>query len=148
MNSQNTLSELLSKYNTGKVPYISVEELRMHQLNDDVIILDAREPKEFKVSHIENAVFIGYDNFNESILRNIDKNKKVVVYCSVGIRSENIADKIINAGFKDVHNLYGGIFEWKNEEFPVFDITGEETEKVHVYSQRWGKWLKNGEKIY
>jgi len=148
MNSQDTLSELLSKYNTGKVPYISVEELRMYQLDDEVVILDAREPKEFKVSHIKSAVYVGYDHFNISILRNIAKNKKIVVYCSVGIRSENIADKIKNAGFKDVHNLYGGIFEWKNEEFPLFDINGEETERVHVYSKRWGKWLKNGEKIY
>ena len=62
--------------------------------------------------------------------------------------SEKIADKIKNAGFKDVHNLYGGIFEWKNEEFPLVDINGEETEQVHVYSKRWGKWLRNGEKIY
>ena len=148
MNSQDTLSELLSKFNTGKVPYISVEELRMYQLDDEVVILDAREPKEFKVSHIENAVYAGYDNFDISILRNIAKNKKIVVYCSVGIRSEKIADKIKNAGFKDVHNLYGGIFEWKNEEFPLVDINGEETEQVHVYSKRWGKWLRNGEKIY
>ena len=148
MNSQSTLSELLSKYNSGKVPYISVEELRMYQLDDEVVILDAREPREFKVSHIKNAVYVGYDNFNDSILQNIDKNKKVVVYCSVGIRSENIADRLIKAGFKDVHNLYGGIFEWKNAMFPVVNELGEETEKVHVYSKRWGTYLKHGEKIY
>lgn len=148
MNSQNSLSTLLNKYNTGNSPYISVEELRMHQLNDEVVILDARELDEFEVSHLQDAIFVGYNYFDESKIQNIPKDKRIVVYCSIGIRSENIAKRIMNAGFKDVHNLYGGIFEWKNEDFPVVDSTGKETEKVHVYSKRWGKWLENGKKIY
>ena len=148
MNSQSSLSSLLSKYNSGKAPYISVNELRMHQLNDDVIILDARERIEFQVSHIKNAVLVGYDHFDEAVLENFNKDEKIVVYCSIGIRSENIADRLIKSGFKNVYNLYGGIFEWKNEDFPVVDLRGNETDKVHIYSKRWGTWLKKGEKIY
>lgn len=148
MNSQNSLNALLHKYNSHQVPYISVEELRMHQLDDNVVILDAREKKEFQVSHIGNAIFVGYNNFDETKLKDISKDEKIVVYCSVGIRSEDVANRIIKAGFKNVQNLYGGIFEWKNEDFPVIGANGKETEKVHAYSKRWSKWLEKGEKIY
>lgn len=148
INAQKSLVSLLHKFNSGEVPYISVQELRMYQLDDKVTILDARETEEFQVSHLENAIFVGYDNFDGSELKSIPKDQKIVVYCSVGIRSENIADKIIAAGFTNVQNLYGGIFKWKNEELPVVDSTGTETEKIHVYSKHWSEWLKEGEKIY
>jgi len=142
------MDKLLSKYNTGVVPYTSVEQLRMNHLNDDVIILDARKKTEYEVSHLKNSIFVGYDNFDISSLKSIRKEQKIVVYCSVGIRSENIADKIISAGYTNVQNLYGGIFKWKNEGFPVVDLKGMETEKVHVFSKHWAKYLKKGEKIY
>ena len=72
----------------------------------------------------------------------------IVVYCSLGIRSEKISEKLKAEGYSNVRNLYGGIFEWKNKGFEVFDSEGKETEKVHAYSKSWSKWLKNGEKIY
>jgi hypothetical protein len=44
--------------------------------------------------------------------------------------------------------LYGGIFEWKNNNFKVLDTLGNETEKVHTFSKSWSKWLTKGEKVY
>ena len=146
--SQDSLDSLLKKFNNGSVPYTSVEELRMDQLNEKVLILDAREEEEFRVSHLKNSVFVGYDNFNLSVLDTIPKDKQIVVYCSLGIRSEDIGQKLQKAGFRNVENLYGGIFEWKNKGFPVFDSNDNQTEKVHAFSEQWGKWLKNAEKIY
>ena len=148
MNAQDSMEALLKKYNSGSVPYISVEELRMDQLNDKVIILDTRSTEEFEVSHIEDAIFVDYDEFDISQFNNIPKGKNIVVYCSVGIRSENIGDKLKKAGFKNVRNLFGGIFEWKNSDFPVVNSEGNPTEKVHAYSREWSKWLKKGEKTY
>ena len=148
MNAQNSMEDLLKKYNSGSVPYISVEELRMNQLNNEVLILDTRSEEEFKVSHIENAIFVDYDEFDISQVKDIPKGENIVVYCSVGIRSENIGAKLKEAGFKNVQNLFGGIFEWKNTDFPIVDKEGNPTEKVHAYSKQWSKWLKKGEKIY
>jgi len=146
--SQNALEDLLKKYNSGDVAYTSVEQLRMDQLNDEVIILDARESNEYKTSHLKDSKFVGYNNLDLSVLDSITRDKQIVVYCSVGIRSENIAKKIQDLGFEDVKNLYGGIFEWKNTGYPVYDNKGTETEKVHTFSKHWSKYLKNGEKIY
>ncbi len=148
LSGQNTLSELLKKYNSKKINYISVQELAMPKTN--AIILDAREINEYNVSHIKDAYYVGYNDFKiETVLKHIqDKNQKIVVYCSIGIRSETIAHKIKKAGFTNVFNLYGGIFEWKNNNYPVYTNEGLQTENVHVFSNEWSKWLKKGVKIY
>lgn len=132
------------------MPYISVEELKMLQQDTNLVLLDAREPEEFEVSHIKGAVFSGYSNFSaEMISKSIkDKSAPIVVYCSLGIRSEKISEKLKAEGYSNIRNLYGGIFEWKNKGFEVFDSEGQETDKVHAYSKSWSKWLTNGEKIY
>ncbi|MGJ8664853.1 MAG: rhodanese-like domain-containing protein [Patiriisocius sp.] len=148
--AQKTLDELLQQYNTRSIPYISVEELRMKQINGDVIILDAREENEYQVSHIEGAKFIGFNTFSsESVRAEIpEKETPIIVYCSLGIRSEEIGEKLKKAGFTNVQNLYGGIFEWSNNEYPVINQQEKETDSIHVFSKAWGKWLLKGEKVY
>lgn len=146
---QQKLDKLLKKWNKNNVPYMSVETLALPKTN--AILLDAREEKEFKISHLENAICVGYDDFNikETLLKlPADKNTKIVVYCSLGIRSEIVAHKLIKEGYTNVYNLYGGIFEWKNSNFKVIDTLGKSTEKVHTFNKSWSKWLKKGEKVY
>ena len=147
-NAQNSLEDLLKKYNDNGVPYITVEELASPKTQ--AIIFDTREPKEYKVSHLENAVCVGYDNFDIAKVEKLhpNKNKKIVVYCSLGIRSETIGKKLMKAGYTNVYNLYGGIFEWKNKNFIVIDSEEKETNKVHTYNRDWSKWLKKGEKVF
>lgn len=146
--AQNNLQELLKKYNSESIPYITVSELVKE--NNDFILLDAREPEEYKVSHIKNAFCVGYDAFNikETALNLTDKNIKIIVYCSLGIRSEDIAEQLKNAGFTNVYNLYGGIFEWKNQGNPVVTRNNIPTEKIHAFNKEWGKWLHKGKKVY
>ena len=146
--SQESISDLLKKYNTKSVPYISVQELAMPKT--EAIVLDARELKEYETSHIKDAICVGYDFFQiESISENIpNKESKIVVYCSLGIRSEDIAEKLKKAGYKNVFNLYGGIFEWKNKDFSVYNSEGTQTENVHTFSKEWSQWLTKGVKVY
>jgi 3-mercaptopyruvate sulfurtransferase SseA len=70
------------------------------------------------------------------------------VYCSVGYRSEKVSEQLRQAGYQTVYNLYGGIFEWKNQGHPVVNAEGEPTERVHAYNRSWGVWLKKGDKVY
>jgi rhodanese-related sulfurtransferase len=146
--AQNDLDQLLKKYNTNEVPYISVEELAMPKTNP--IILDSRELDEYKVSHLKDAIHIGYDEFDLKKLETLipDKSSAIVVYCSLGIRSETIGNKLLKAGYTNVSNLYGGIFEWKNKNFTVVDSLNKTTERVHAFSKAWSKWLINGEKVF
>ena len=94
---------------------------------------------------------LGYDNFNiKRTLKMLpsDKNTKIVVYCSLGIRSEDIAEKLKKTGYTNIYNLYGGIFEWKNQDNDVINSKGKSTNKVHTFNKEWSKWLLKGEKIY
>ncbi|MDO8367456.1 MAG: rhodanese-like domain-containing protein [Saprospiraceae bacterium] len=111
-------------------------------------LLDAREQREFEVSHLENARFVGYNDFSLDRVADIPKDSAIVVYCSVGYRSEKVGEKLIAAGYNHVVNLYGGIFQWVNEDNPIVDVTNSPTQKVHAYSKSWGIWLKKGEKVY
>ena len=119
-------------------------------MNDTVIIIDAREPAEFKVSHLESAINIGFNDFSSEVklLQKLNKNIPIIVYCSLGIRSEGMGEKLKKSGFTNVKNLYGGIFEWKNAGYPVIDSTGTETENVHTFSKMWSKYLHAGNPIY
>lgn len=147
---QKSVDKLLRIHNSHSIPYISVEELRRLQMTDSIVILDAREPNEFQVSHILSSKNVGFNNFKseQNYVQELNKTNLVVVYCSIGIRSEQIGEKLKKAGFFNVKNLYGGIFEWKNKNNPVIDSTGMETENVHTYSKKWSNYLHAGNPIY
>jgi rhodanese-related sulfurtransferase len=122
----------------------------MQQSKNEVIILDSRELQEYKVSHIESAISVGFDVFSMENIFKIVKNKEtpIVIYCTLGIRSEMIAAQLKKAGYKDVKSLYGGICEWKNKEYKVIDSTQKNTNNIHTYSKEWSTWLLNGNPIY
>jgi rhodanese-related sulfurtransferase len=141
-----TYNIMLKTLLKNDVPVISAKEA--HQKMDNFTFLDSREKPEFEVSHIKNAVWVGYDDFITDRLKGISKNKDLVVYCSVGARSEKITEKLMKAGYTNIQNMYGGVFEWINEGFPVYDSKGKQTNKIHAYSKAWGIWLKKGEKVY
>ena len=59
-----------------------------------------------------------------------------------------VGEKLMAKGYKNVKNLYGGIFQWKNEGYEVVNEKSMETDSVHTYNRRWSKWLTNGIKVY
>ena len=148
VHSQDTIDEALQKYNTHEVPYLTVGEAIDN--NKDYLFLDARRKEEYVVSHIENANFVGTSKLNVEEMSNFapDKNGPIIVYCSIGVRSEKTAGQFLEAGYTNVYNLYGGIFEWINQGHPIVDNLGNETDKVHAFSKYWGKFLTKGVKVY
>lgn len=109
------------------------------------IFLDAREKNEFEVSHLPNAIWVGYETFDISSL-NLDKQSDITVYCSVGKRSEDIGLKLKEAGYTKVKNLHGGIFKWVNQGYTVFKGANQ-TDSVHTYSKSWAIWVTKGNKV-
>jgi len=129
-----------------EIPLIFADTLSQN-LND-FILLDSRTKSEFDISHIENAIYVGYEDFDEKSVEEVQKDKNIVVYCSVGYRSQQIAEKLQDKGFSNVHNLYGGIFEWKNLNYEVVNLNNNVTDSVHTYNKIWAYWLQNGIKVY
>ncbi|MDE5416958.1 FAD-dependent oxidoreductase [Labilibaculum sp. DW002] len=90
----------------GLVNIIHWDEL--HQLHaPNNFILDVRTPDEFELGQIEGAVNIEVDKIRERI-DEIPKDKKIIIYCGVGLRGYFAARILMQRGFKDVVNLSGG----------------------------------------
>ncbi len=135
---------LLSTLLSHSVPEVSVDQIASANFH----ILDARAYREFEVSHIEGATWVGYDDFDIGRLAGISKQATVAVYCSVGYRSERIVNTLHRQGYAHVVNVYGGIFEWVNTGRPVVTSDGSQTETVHAYSKLWSIWLTRGTHVY
>lgn len=120
---------------------ISVGELK--KCTTPYLLLDAREQEEFDVSHIKGAMYLGYDDPDYSVFKNVSEDTPIIVYCSIGYRSEKIAHKIKRMGFENVRNLYGSIFEWANQGNELCDDKDESTNVVHGYNRSWSKWITN-----
>jgi len=110
---------------------------------DEFILLDAREWEEYELSHIPNARYIGYERPVFSVLSDIDTDTEIIVYCSIGYRSEKIGEQLKERGFTNVFNLYGSIFEWVNQGNEIEDSQGQSTQKIHTYNRNWSKWMIN-----
>jgi rhodanese-related sulfurtransferase len=131
------------------VPVMQPEQLSYElQRNNSIVVLDARELTEYNVSHLKNALVVGYDDVDLHALDTVAKDTKVVVYCSVGYRSERVGEQLLERGFTNVHNLYGGIFDWINNEYPVYSGDTITTDTVHGYNKNWGQWCFKGVKVY
>ncbi len=129
-----------------KTPTISCDSL--YATVDKYILLDTRSEDEYRVSHINGAQLIDYDTYKDYDFTQYKKDTTIALYCSVGWRSQEITQYMRQLGFNNVHNVYGGIFEWSNKTLPLKNIKGEDTDSVHVFSKKWGYWLNNGIKVY
>ena len=129
---------------THAIPAISVKEFKKMLKNEQVVIFDAREQKEYDVSHITNAKNIGHNSLNKNALNGVDKGATIVVYCTVGVRSEIVGARLKKMGYSNVYNLMGSIIEWANQGNDILDSNGNKTDKVHIYSPRYEKWLTSG----
>jgi len=127
------------------IPVMFVEEA--FQKQEDLLFLDCREKAEYDVSYLPGTLWIGYSDFELSRLQNIQTSTAIVVYCSVGKRSDVMAKRLMAANYTNVKNLVGGLFEWANQGYAVYKGC-EQTDDVHVYNRFWGRWLKRGNKIY
>ncbi len=114
----------------------------------DYLILDTRAVDEYAVSHLPGAQFCEYSTFRIQNFEELPRDTPILVYCSVGYRSERIGEKLQRAGFANVHNLYGGIFNWFYEGREIVDSDGNSTDLIHTYNAKWGQWCLKGEKVH
>jgi len=94
--------------------------LKSNLNNENVELLDVRTPGEYQDGNINSSKLIDFNfpDFKDKLL-DLDKNKTYIVYCRVGRRS-GIAVKLMKElGFKEAHNVTGGISEWKAKNLPL-----------------------------
>jgi rhodanese-related sulfurtransferase len=106
----------------------------------DLLLLDARTPAEYEVSHLPGAQRVPEGLLEDPTQLEPLKTKTVVVYCSVGYRSAKLAAKLQHHRVERVFNLEGSIFAWANAGYPIYRGT-EPVTQVHPYNAAWGKLL-------
>jgi rhodanese-related sulfurtransferase len=106
------------------------------------VLLDVRTPEEWDVSHLPGARRVDPSAAAESAAGGVPKETPIVTYCAVGYRSGEMASRLRAAGFTNVRNLEGSIFQWANEHRPL--VRGEErVRQVHPYNSFWGRLLND-----
>lgn len=88
--------------------------------NDDALILDVREDKEYAAGHIPKAKHIPLGQLAKR-MQELDKfkSKPILVTCRSGQRSGRACSMLKKAGFETVYNLAGGILAWQRANLPV-----------------------------
>ncbi len=106
----------------------------------ELVLLDVRNSEEQEVSQLQGAQYLDPVHPNIAALT-IPEDATVVVYCSVGYRSAAIIEDLERAGIQNVYNLQGGLFDWANQDRPIY--RGEErVEEVHPFNRLWGLLLR------
>ena len=122
-----TLRHKVDLKNTGK--YVKPEELHdMLERGEDVVMIDMRNNYEYKVGRFENAIQPDTDKFYElpekvKEMKDL-KDKKIVTYCTGGIRCEKASALLVEEGFADVGQLEGGIVKYL-EKYPDGHFIGK-----------------------
>jgi UPF0176 protein len=118
---------------TGK--HLPPAEFKKMKDGEDVVILDVRSNYEHEVGKFKNAVTLDIENFRDfpSKVAELEKykGKKIITYCTGGIKCEKASAFLLENGFEDVYQLHGGIIKYAIEE------GGEDFEgKCYVFDNR------------
>lgn len=130
-----------SQYPT--VSQLSTEEVHNMLAKQNLmklVLLDTREPEEYDVSHLPGAYLATTDEEALKAIAKSDKDSQIIVHCSVGYRSSEMAKKLQEKGVTKVFNMEGSIFKWANKGRELY--RGDQRVRVvHPYNSKWRQLL-------
>ncbi len=99
--------------------YLSAEEFNKMTEDPETILIDMRNHYEYEVGHFKNAIEIPSDAFRDQLPMAVDmmkdkKDKKIIMYCTGGIRCEKASAYMLHNGFDNVYHVEGGIIHYTN----------------------------------
>jgi rhodanese-related sulfurtransferase len=97
------------------------EVLEMQRANAPVIYLDVREPNEWNLGRLPNAMFLPRGNLESNIEARVGREEAVVIYCARGNRSALAADTLQQMGYTNVSSMSEGFGGWVAIGGPVED---------------------------
>lgn len=98
-------------------PEMTVEELKRRlDANEELLVLDVREPHEYQICHIGGHL-IPLNDLPKR-LHELDPDREIVAHCRSGKRSAQAVEFLRQAGFRNVSNLAGGILAWADRIDP------------------------------
>lgn len=98
------------------MPSVSAAELIEKLKNGErPLVLDVRQPEEFRTGHITNAKLIPLGELNRR-MKDLPKDKEIVCVCATGNRSRSATKMLLRAGY-DAVNMKGGMMSWSGNGF-------------------------------
>ena len=101
--------------------HVNAKEFNELLVNEDTITIDMRNHYESEIGHFKGANLPDVDTFRESLpiiekkFRDFKKTKRILMYCTGGIRCEKASAYMIKNGYKNVFQLEGGIIEYARQ---------------------------------
>ena len=96
--------------------YLSPEEFKALKDRDDVVVVDVRSDYEYNLGRFKNAVTLDMENFRDFPERVEQlkefKDKKILTYCTGGVKCEKASAYLLEQGFENVYQLHGGIIKY------------------------------------
>ena len=131
--------------NKGK--YVNAEEFNQLTNDPDTIVVDMRNHYEYEVGHFVNAIEVSSDTFREQLPMSAEmltehKDKKIIMYCTGGIRCEKASAYLLHKGFQNVFHLEGGIIHYANT-VKEKGIENKFIGKNFVFDDRLGERIGN-----
>ena len=117
-----TVSQEAQDAATGST--ITATQLKaMLDADDDIFLVDVREPNEYEIVSIPGAVLIPKDQFlTGAALERLPHDRKIVLHCKSGARSAEALAVVKNAGFTDAVHVGGGVLAWVNQVDPSLPV--------------------------
>ncbi len=106
-----------SIFNRPKVAEINADDAHQRQ-SVGAVIVDVREPDEWRQGHIPGAVHIPLGQLGKHVGR-FDRSQELIFVCRSGNRSAAAVGALAQAGYEQVSNLQGGMIAWNFRRLPV-----------------------------
>jgi UPF0176 protein len=130
-----------------KGKYLDAEAFNLLTEDPDTILVDMRNHYEYEVGHFQNAIELPSDTFREQLPMSIEmlkdkKERKIIMYCTGGIRCEKASAYLLHKGYKNVFHLEGGIIHYANT-VKELGLTNKFLGKNFVFDGRLGERVGN-----
>ena len=128
--------------------HVNAKEFNELLEDKNTITIDMRNHYESEVGHFKGANLPDVDTFRESLpliknkYESYKKNRKILMYCTGGIRCEKASAYLLNNGFKNVYQLNGGIIEYARQ-VKENKIENKFIGKNFVFDNRLGERISN-----
>jgi UPF0176 protein len=127
--------------NVGK--HLTAKEFNEAMDTEGVVVVDMRNSYESEIGHFENALTPDVDTFREELPLVVEqlkdkKDKKILLYCTGGIRCEKASAYMRHHGFSDVNQLHGGIIEYARQ-VKAQSLVSKFKGKNFVFDERLGE---------
>lgn len=96
----------------------SVQARELVTKNKNVVLVDVRTPEEFRQARLHGAILIPLAELERRV-KEIPRNRPLLVYCSVGARSASAAGVLSARGYNEVYQMSDGLVGWYRNGYPI-----------------------------